>query len=50
MTGDKSEPRLCRMCDRDGRGRYCAPNRCYCGHWTCHAFASWVDLHKDDPK
>lgn len=33
----------CPTCDLDGRRRYCAPNRCYCGHPDCYAFASWVD-------
>ena len=34
----------CATCAADpkaARDRYCAPNRCYCGHETCPAFASW---------
>ena len=31
----------CRECAETGRKGYCAPLRCYCGHQTCHAFASW---------
>ena len=31
----------CATCTTEGRRGYCAPLRCYCGHDTCHAFASW---------
>jgi hypothetical protein len=31
----------CAECTTTGRRGYCAPLRCYCGHDTCHAFASW---------
>ena len=36
--------KTCQTCADDPRaavGRYCAPFRCYCGHETCRAFASW---------
>lgn len=29
-------------CQTCGPARYCAPNRCYCGHAECHAYASWT--------
>lgn len=35
----------CDECDADGRRRYCAPARCYCGHPSCHAYESWRDVH-----
>ena len=31
----------CQTCTETSRRGYCAPLRCYCGHDTCHAFASW---------
>lgn len=34
----------CATCTTEGRRGYCAPLRCYCGHDTCHAFASWEPL------
>jgi len=34
----------CATCADNGRKGYCAPLRCYCGHETCHAFASWEPL------
>ena len=34
----------CATCTDSGRKGYCAPLRCYCGHETCHAFASWTPL------
>jgi hypothetical protein len=34
----------CAECATTGRRGYCAPLRCYCGHDTCHAFASYVAL------
>lgn len=34
----------CATCTSDGRHGYCAPLRCYCGHKTCHAHASWEPL------
>lgn len=34
----------CQTCATNGRRGYCAPLRCYCGHKTCHAFASWSSL------
>ena len=34
----------CATCTTVGRRGYCAPLRCYCGHDTCHAFASWEPL------
>ena len=37
---------ICATCAADGRKGYCAPLRCYCGHKTCHAFASWAPLAK----
>ena len=30
-------------------GGYCAPNRCYCGHPECHAYASWKPRRKTAP-
>lgn len=30
----------CKALDMPG---YCAPKRCYCGHLTCHAYASWLN-------
>lgn len=39
----------CASCTADPKsapGRYCAPRRCYCGHETCHAFASWRPLER----
>ena len=32
----------CATCTETGRRGTCAPLRCYCGHPTCHAFASFV--------
>jgi len=32
----------CATCTTTGRRGYCAPFRCYCGHKSCHAFASFV--------
>lgn len=32
---------MCPTCTETGRRGYCAPMRCYCGHDTCHAYASW---------
>ena len=34
----------CTDCEQAGWPGYCAPLRCYCGHETCHAFASWTPL------
>lgn len=34
----------CQTCADVARNGYCAPGRCYCGHPTCHAFASWSEL------
>lgn len=34
----------CQICTDVARKGYCAPGRCYCGHETCHAFASWTEL------
>lgn len=34
----------CQSCAEVARKGYCALGRCYCGHETCHAFASWVEL------
>jgi hypothetical protein len=31
----------CQTCTDTGRRGSCAPLRCYCGHESCHAFASW---------
>ena len=31
----------CSTCTERSRRGYCAPNRCYCGHESCYAFASW---------
>lgn len=31
----------CPDCKAIGRRGYCAPLRCYCGHDTCPAFASY---------
>lgn len=36
----------CQECTDEGRRGYCAPNRCYCGHGRCHAYASWVDARR----
>lgn len=38
----------CPECVIGGRRGYCAPLRCYCGHETCHAFASWRPLAPPD--
>jgi len=35
---------LCPTCDPTGRGRYCAPLRCYCGHPDCHAADTYIDI------
>lgn len=41
----KGDNWTCSTCaETAGTKRYCAPTRCYCGHSTCHAFDSWVDL------
>ena len=29
--------------------RYCAPNRCYCGHESCPAYPSWVEAERLAP-
>jgi len=34
----------CTACAEIGRKGYCAPLRCYCGHESCWAFASWEPL------
>lgn len=34
----------CATCTEVGRKGCCAPLRCYCGHESCHAFASWTPL------
>ena len=34
----------CATCTEVERKGCCAPLRCYCGHDTCHAFASWTPL------
>ena len=34
----------CTECATANRRGYCAPLRCYCGHESCHAFASWRPL------
>ena len=34
----------CSTCTETGRRGTRAPLRCYCGHETCHAFASWAPL------
>lgn len=34
----------CPDCDPTGRRGGCAPNRCYCGHKSCWAYHSYVDL------
>lgn len=34
----------CQMCADACRAGYCARRRCYCGHETCWAFDSWIDL------
>lgn len=39
--GDVTRPECCPTC---GGTRYCAPARCYCGHESCPAFASFVDM------
>lgn len=33
----------CTECALGGTRRYCAPNRCYCGHPTCHAYHSYYE-------
>ena len=33
----------CAHCASEGRRGYCAPLRCYCGHETCHAAASYYE-------
>lgn len=45
MTGQDAQ--VCTTCRTDpstAPGRVCAPRRCYCGHESCHAFASWTPL------
>lgn len=38
-------PESCCTCrEQTGTARYCAPGRCYCGHESCPAFASYVDI------
>ena len=38
-------PECCSMChDATGTLRYCAPRRCYCGHKTCPAYATYVNV------
>ena len=47
MTTADQRAQTCPACDADPHAapsRYCAPLRCYCGHETCHAFASWTPL------
>lgn len=34
----------CASCVDVDRKGYCALGRCYCGHETCHGFASWTEL------
>lgn len=34
----------CASCASAGRRGYCALGRCYCGHSSCEAFASWYEL------
>ena len=38
----------CATCAETGRRGYCAPAGCYCGHETCHAYASWQPLKTPD--
>ena len=38
----------CHECTETGRKGYRAPLRCYCGHETCAAFASWEPLRTPD--
>lgn len=33
----------CPECTETGRKGYCAPLRCYCGHPSCHAAASYYE-------
>lgn len=33
----------CQTCTANDRKGYCAPLRCYCGHPTCWAFASYAE-------
>ena len=33
----------CQSCTDANRKGYCAPLRCYCGHESCWAFASYVE-------
>ena len=42
--GVNTPPVDCLGCVEAGRRGYCAPARCYCGHDTCHAFDSYIDL------
>lgn len=39
----------CQTCTETGRRGHCAPARCYCGHETCYAYASWVDVKRLPP-
>lgn len=50
MTTDPTAPG-CATCAEAGRKGACARLRCYCGHETCWAFASWVPLrpHRSAP-
>lgn len=50
MTPDPTAPE-CATCAETGRKGACARLRCYCGHETCWAFASWVPLrpHQNAP-
>lgn len=42
---DPLPPECCAMCfERTGTKRYCAPRRCYCGHKTCPAYATYSDV------
>lgn len=43
MTTDPTAPE-CATCAETGRKGACARLRCYCGHETCWAFASWAPL------
>jgi hypothetical protein len=40
----------CASCAEIGRAGSCARLRCYCGHSTCWAFASWSPLSTDAPE
>lgn len=40
----RDESPECATCHTNGRRGYCALGRCYCGHPTCAAFASWTEL------